>query len=135
MNQSNITYVYHAQSGVQRLIFSALERVMQDLSYRTLIWAELRSKPQDKKFFKIFEGRQNLFKSVFAWRWPIFTWNVRSIKSGKISDFGTKPVNMGRVWLKNYLSHSQRQLQDLFHVWLHLIGNEIWRKYSTAYVN
>ena len=103
MNQSNITYVYHAQSGVQRLIFSALERVMQDLSYRTLIWAELRSKPQDKKFFKIFEGRQNLFKSVFAWRWPIFTWNVRSIKSGKISDFGTKPVNMGRVWSKNYL--------------------------------
>ena len=100
MNQSNITYVYHAQSGVQRLIFSALERVMQDLSYRTLIWAELRSKPQDKKFFKIFEGRQNLFKSVFAWRWPIFTWNVRSIKSGKISDFGTKPVNMGRVWSK-----------------------------------
>ena len=53
---TKVTYVYHAQSGVQRLIFSALERVMQDLSYRTLIWAELRSKPQDKKFSRFLKG-------------------------------------------------------------------------------
>ena len=102
MNQSNWTCVYHAKSGVQRLIFSALERVMQDLSYRTLIWAELRWKPQDKKNFKIFEGRQISSNLCSREDDQSLHETCGQLKSGETSDFGTKPVKMGRVWSKNY---------------------------------